>query len=113
MLEELTERIVAFRDERDWKQYHSPRNLAVSISIEAAELLELFQWSSDESVESDVQARRTDLERELADILIYCLLLAHDTGVDPAQAIRAKLAENDAKYPADRARGSRVKYTNL
>jgi NTP pyrophosphatase (non-canonical NTP hydrolase) len=113
VLEDLTKRIVDFRDERSWKQFHSPRNLAASISIEAAELLELFQWSSDESVAGDVEARRTDLERELADILIYCLLLAHDTGIDPATAIIAKLAENNAKYPADKARGSRVKYTRL
>jgi NTP pyrophosphatase (non-canonical NTP hydrolase) len=87
--------------------------LAASISIEAAELLELFQWSSDESLEADVETRRTDLERELADILIYCLLLAHDTGVEPVAAIQAKLAENAAKYPTDKARGSRVKYTDL
>jgi dCTP diphosphatase len=113
MLEDLTHRIVEFRNERDWQQYHSPRNLAASITIEAAELLELFQWSSDETVEADVEARRGDLERELADILIYCLLLAHDTGVDPVAAIETKLAENAAKYPQDKARGSRAKYTEL
>ena len=113
MLEDLTDRIVAFRDERDWKQFHSPRNLAASISIEAAELLELFQWSSDESIADDVEERRADLERELADILVYCLLLARDTGIDPATAIDAKLAENGAKYPVEKARGSRVKYTDL
>ncbi len=113
MLDELTERIVAFRDERDWKQYHSPRNLAASISIEAAELLELFQWSSDESADRDVEERRSDLERELADILIYCLLLAHDAGIEPSSAIKRKLAENDAKYPIEKARGSRTKYTKL
>lgn len=113
MLEDLTRRIVNFRDERDWKRYHSPRNLAASISIEAGELLELFQWSSDESVDADVEARRTDLEREIADILIYCLLLAHDTGVDPAAAIASKLAENAAKYPTEKARGSRAKYTEF
>lgn len=113
MLEDLTRRIVDFRDARDWRQYHSPRNLAASISIEAAELLELFQWSSDESIAEDVEARRSDLERELADILIYCLLLANDTGINPAEAIASKLAENDSKYPKDKARGSRAKYTEL
>lgn len=113
MLDELTDQIVAFRDERDWKQFHSPRNLAASISVEAAELLELFQWSSDESISADVETRRTDLERELADILIYCLLLAHDTLVDPVAAITVKLAENAAKYPVDRARGRRDKYDRL
>ena len=113
MLDDLTDRIVAFRDERDWKQFHSPRNLAASICIEAAELLELFQWSSDASIDEDVESQRTDLERELADILIYCLLLAHDTGVDPKVAVDDKLRENAAKYPTDLARGRRAKYTQL
>jgi len=113
MLDDLTKQIVAFRDERDWKQFHSPRNLATSISIEAAELLELFQWSSDATMADDLEARRPDVQRELADILIYCLLLAEGAGIDPAAAIRAKLAENDAKYPTEKARGSRVKYTEL
>jgi NTP pyrophosphatase (non-canonical NTP hydrolase) len=113
VIDELTRRIVEFRDERDWKQFHSPRNLAASISIEAAELLELFQWSSDATVAADVESRHVDLQRELADILIYCLLLANDTGIDPQAAIEAKLAENAAKYPQDKAHGSRVKYTQL
>jgi dCTP diphosphatase len=113
VLEDLTRQIVAFRDEREWKQFHSPRNLATSISIEAAELLELFQWSSDASMAGDIEARRTDLERELADIMIYCLLMAEQAGIDPEVAIRAKLAENAAKYPADKARGNRAKYTEL
>lgn len=113
MLEDLTRRIVEFRDERDWRQYHSPRNLAASITIESAELLELFQWSSDESLAADVELRRADIERELADVLIYALLLAHDTGIDPAAAVDAKLRENSSKYPAERARGSRAKYTEL
>jgi NTP pyrophosphatase (non-canonical NTP hydrolase) len=113
MLDDITRRIVEFRDARDWKQFHSPKNLAVSISIEAAELLETLQWSSDETVNADVIERRAEIEAELADVMIYCLLLAHDTGVDPVAAIEAKLAENAAKYPADRAHGSRAKYTEL
>lgn len=113
MLDDITQRIVAFRDAREWKQFHSPRNLAASITIESAELLELFQWSSDVSLPHDVEEHRADLERELADIAIYCLLLAHDTGVDLEEAIDAKLAENEAKYPADKARGRRDKYTQL
>jgi NTP pyrophosphatase (non-canonical NTP hydrolase) len=113
MLDELTEKIVAFRDERDWKQFHSPKNLATSIVIESAELLELFQWSSDETLEEDVAARRNDIERELADILIYCLLMARDLGVDPGEAIERKLEENAGKYPAERAKGRSEKYTEL
>ena len=113
MLDELTQQIVQFRDERDWKQYHSPRNLAASITIEAAELLELFQWSSDASMSQDVETRRTDIEREVADVLIYTLLLAHDTGVDVVASVTRKLAENTEKYPTSKARGSRQKYTEL
>ncbi len=113
MLEDLTRQIVAFRDERDWKQFHSPRNLAASISIEAAELLECFQWSSDETIADDVENHRSEIEEEIADVLIYALLLAHDTGIDPAEAVRRKLAKNSEKYPAERAKGNRAKYTEL
>lgn len=113
MLDDLTRQIVAFRDERDWKQFHSPKNLAASISIEAAELLECFQWSSDETIAEDVEKRRGEIEEEIADVLIYALLLAHDTGIDPAEAVQRKLTKNDAKYPAEKARGSRAKYTEL
>jgi len=113
MLEDLTRQIVEFRDERDWKQFHSPRNLAASISIEAAELLECFQWSSDVTIAEDVEHRRADIEEEIADVLIYALLLAHDTGIDPAEAVRRKLAANDEKYPAEKAKGKREKYTEF
>ena len=113
MLDDLTRRIVAFRDARDWKRFHSPKNLAVSISIEAGELLELFQWSSDATAASDLAARKPDVERELADVMIYCLLFAHDAGIDLNEAIARKLEENDAKYPAEKARGNRAKYTEL
>lgn len=113
MIDDLASRIVEFRDERDWRQYHSPKNLAASISIEAAELLEIFQWSSDATVTEDVKNRHAEIEEEIADVLIYTLLLAHDTGIDPVSAMQRKLAKNGEKYPADRARGSRAKYTSL
>jgi NTP pyrophosphatase (non-canonical NTP hydrolase) len=113
MLEELTKRIVEFRDERDWKQFHSPKNLAGSIVIEAAELLETLQWSSDATMTKDVQDNRADIGRELADIVIYSLLMAHDTGIDVEAAIGEKLRENEDKYPVSKAAGSRTKYTKL
>lgn len=113
MLDELTHKIVEFRDERDWKQFHSARNLAASISIEAAELLEIFQWSSDDSLADDIAKRHAEIEDELADVLIYALLLAHDTGIDAAEAIRRKIASNREKYPVDKASGSREKYTQF
>lgn len=113
MFDELTARILEFRDARDWKQFHSPKNLAGSIVIESAELLETLQWSSDATMDEDVAANREDIGRELADIVIYCLMMANESGVDLETAINAKLDENAAKYPEDRARGSREKYTQL
>lgn len=111
--EDLTRQIIEFRDPRDWKQFHSPRNLAASISIEAAELLEIFQWNSDETLAEDAETNRTDIERELADIVIYCLLMAHDTSVDLQRAVQSKLTENDSTYPIGSSRGKRAKYTEL
>jgi len=113
MFDDLTNRIIDFRDERDWKQFHSPKNLAGSIVIEAAELLETLQWSSDATIAADVEANREDIARELADIAIYCLLMAHESGIDLEAAITEKLCENAAKYPVGKARGSRAKYTEL
>jgi len=95
----------AFVAERDWAQFHSPENLAKSISIEAAELLELFQWNSD--------ADEQRLRDELADVLTYCILLADRIGADPQQLVLDKLEQTRAKYPADKARGRSEKYDQL
>jgi len=95
----------AFVAEREWAQFHTPENLAKSISIEAAELLECFQWNSD----ADIGA----VKEELADVLTYCLLLADRLGVDPNQVVLDKLELTRAKYPADRARGRSTKYDAL
>ena len=113
MLEDITARIVEFRDERDWKQFHSPKNLASSIVIEASELLELFQWSSDATMVEDVEARHVDIERELADVMIYCLLMAHDLGIDVESVMSEKMLENEAKYPKSKASGQSTKYDKL
>jgi NTP pyrophosphatase (non-canonical NTP hydrolase) len=94
-----------FVAERDWSQFHTPENLAKSISIEAAELLECFQWSADFTPD-DVQA-------ELADVLTYCLLLADRLGLDPVTIVMEKLAETRAKYPPDASRGRSTKYDRL
>ena len=101
----VSEEIAAFVAERDWAQFHTPENLAKSISIEAGELLECFQWDS----ESD-DARVRD---ELADVLTYCLMLANRLGVDPNEIIVDKLARTRQKYPVDRARGRSAKYDAL
>lgn len=108
--EQVKEAVLAFRDARDWKQFHNPKDLAISLSLEAAELLETFQWSGEDLWCKD---KAPEQQAELADVLIYALLLADRLGVDPLEAIAAKLAENDRKYPADKARGKSDKYTEL
>jgi NTP pyrophosphatase (non-canonical NTP hydrolase) len=111
----LTAAMLAFRDARDWQQFHTLRNLITSLNLEAAELLELTQWKSDaevESLPSDPQAAEA-LRDECADILLYLLLIADRAGIDLAAAARAKLVKNAVKYPVEKAYGSRAKYTEL
>ncbi|WP_022867973.1 nucleotide pyrophosphohydrolase [Schaalia vaccimaxillae] len=109
-LDELIDQVNTFRDEREWRQFHTPKDLALSISVESAELLELFQWRSDQEV---VDTRMAGLREEIADVLIYTLMLTDDLGLDPAQIIREKLEINARKYPVDRAKGSSAKYSDL
>ncbi|MCL2524225.1 MAG: nucleotide pyrophosphohydrolase [Betaproteobacteria bacterium] len=114
-LHALTTDLLAFRDARDWRQFHSLRNLIVSLNLEAAELLELTQWKSDAEIAAlPVEAAGGKaLRDECADILLYLLLIADAAGIDLLAAARDKLAENGEKYPVDKARGSRAKYTEL
>lgn len=111
----LTAAILEFRDARDWRQFHSLRQLIVSLNLEAAELLELTQWKSDAEIEAlpADAVKGEDLRDECADILYYLLLIADTAGFDLAEAARAKLLKNAVKYPVDKARGSRAKYTEL
>ncbi len=114
-LQALTAELLRFRDERDWARFHSLRNLIVSLNLEAAELLELTQWQADHEIEAipaDPQ-RREALADECADVLLYLLLVAERAGIDLAAAAYEKIGKNAAKYPADQARGSRAKYTEL
>lgn len=113
-LAELTRAIVAFRDARDWKQFHLPSHLAAGISIEAAELQEHFLWKSPAEVHTMVSdpAAREAITEELADVLIYSLILANELEVDPAAIITDKLQKNAAKYPVHKAKGSIAKYTS-
>lgn len=102
--------VLQFRDKRDWSHFHNPKDLAISISLEAAELLELFQWSGEDI---EVEQKQADMKDELADIMIYCIYMADKLGIDVAEAISEKVAKNDAKYPAEKARGVARKYTEL
>ncbi len=109
-LSELQRRVVAFSDEREWAQFHAPRNLAMAVSVEAAELLELFLWCEDEGPQPAVASRHARVAEEAADVLITLLNLAERAGFDLEAAVLAKLANNAERYPADRVRGKMLKY---
>jgi NTP pyrophosphatase (non-canonical NTP hydrolase) len=114
VIDELTDAIVQFRDERDWRQFHSVKNLAMSVAVEAGELMELLQWAqTNEEQQVVVSERRDDLRDELADVLIYVLLLCREVGVSPVQAVLAKIEKNRTNYPAEQSRGSARKYTEI
>lgn len=114
-LADLTARLVAFRDERDWRQFHTVKNLLLSLSLEAAELLELAQWRTDSEVEDRLAdpAFTERLGEECADVLLYLLLVCERAGIDLATAAHAKIDGNAVRYPVDKARGTAVKYTRL
>ena len=104
-LEELNQRIKRVNDDRDWNQFHTPSNLAKSISIEANELLECYQWSEDANIDS--------VKEELADVMNYCLQLAQVLNVDIIDIIQAKMDKNEKKYPVEKAKGVAKKYDKL
>lgn len=106
---ELVEQILAFSRERDWEQFHNPKDLAISISMEAAELLADFQWTG-----SDLQGKNPEnIREELADVMIYCILMADSVHADIGEIIQKKLETDDRKYPVSKAKGNAKKYTEL
>jgi dCTP diphosphatase len=114
-LADLTAAVCRFRDDRDWAQFHTPKNLAAAIAIEAAELQERFLWQTDAEVSRDLAdpAKLAGVAEETADVVMFAMLLADRLGIDLAEVIPAKLAANERKYPVALARGSARKYTEL
>jgi dCTP diphosphatase len=112
-IEEITARIAAFRDERDWRQFHGPREMAVGITVEAAELLEHFNWKSATECDRVASERRDEIAEEMADVAILLFEMADNIGVSLREAIEAKLAQNAVKYPVEKSRGSNRKYNEL
>lgn len=114
-LDAIKDRLLQFRQERNWQQFHTLKNLIVSVNLEAAELLELTQWKSDADLAAlrDDPAFRHALQDECADVLLYLLLVAADAGFDLAQAAHEKIDRNAVRYPVDQAYGSAKKYTKL
>jgi NTP pyrophosphatase (non-canonical NTP hydrolase) len=109
----LTKRIVAFRDARDWKQFHNPKDLSLSLVLEATEVMEHFQWKSKEEMEKYVIEAKTEIGEELADVLYWVLLMSHDLKIDVLGALDEKMKKNEAKYPLEKAKGKHTKYNKL
>jgi dCTP diphosphatase len=112
-LVELRERVLRFVAERDWDQFHSPKNLAMALAVEVAELVEIFQWLTEEESRHLDAAGKAAAADEVADVFIYLLQLSHRLGIDPLAAASAKLVKNGRKYPVDKSRGNNKKYTEL
>ena len=106
-LNTLTQSLLAFRDARDWEQFHNPKDLAVAISVESGELLEQFLWKQPN------EANREKVKEEIADIMAYSLLLAHHYSFDATEIIREKIAKNELKYPVDKSKGNAKKYNEF
>lgn len=114
-LAELKTRVLAFARERDWEQFHAPKNLSMALAAEAGELMEHFLWADPAASRNIARdpMRRTKIEEELADVVIYALEFANVTGIDVAAVIEAKMAANAKKYPVEKAKGRSEKYTEL
>ena len=112
-LEGLRDELRNFAAARDWDQFHSPKNLAMALTVEAGELLEIFQWLTEEQSRSLEPKAHAAVSDEIADVLLYLVRLGDQLGIDPVAAAKRKLVENARKYPADKARGNSKKYTEL
>ena len=113
LLDDLAGVLRKFADERDWGQFHSPKNLAIALNVEAAELLEEFQWLTEEQSRQPYQERLKRIKDEISDVMIYLVLLSDHLSIDPMAAAFEKIEKNREKYPAEKARGSAKKYTEL
>ena len=112
-MKKLTTQIVKFRNARNWKQFHNPKDCAISLSLEASEVLEHFQWKSKEEIAKYIKKNKTEIGKELADVLYWVLLISHDLGIDIEKISELKLKENAKKYPIKKSKGKHNKYTEL
>jgi NTP pyrophosphatase (non-canonical NTP hydrolase) len=112
-LEALISRANALRDARNWRQFHTPKDMMVSLCLEAAEVLEHTQWRNGEELAAHLAAKRDEVGGELADVLYWTLLIAHDLGIDLELAFERKMALNEERYPVEKARGNATKYDKL
>lgn len=109
----LTKQIRTFTEERDWQQFHSPKNLAMALSVEASEIVEIFQWLTQEQSRTLNEAQKNHLEEEIGDVMIYLTNLADKFGIDPVDAAKKKMKLNADKYPVEKSRGKADKYSEI
>ena len=112
-IQDLTQKLIAFRDARNWKQFHNPKDSAISLTLEAAEVLEHFQWKNAEEMATHIQSHHEDIADELADVLYWVLLMSNDLNVNISDAFMKKLEKSGAKYPIEKSSGNHKKYTEL
>jgi NTP pyrophosphatase (non-canonical NTP hydrolase) len=112
-IEKLTKTIIKFRDARDWKQFHNPKDVALSLVLEASELMEHFQWKSPSEIENYLKKHKNEIGDELADVFYWVLLMSHDLNIDISDALEKKIKKNEIKYPAHKAKGTHKKYNQL
>ena len=112
-ISDLTKKIISFRDTRNWKQFHNPKDVALSLVLEASEVMEHFQWKNKEEMEKYIVEHKVDIGEELADVLYWVLLMSHDLNLDVLDALEKKITKNEEKYPVEKARGKHTKYNKL
>lgn len=109
----LLQRILAFRRARDWEQFHNPKDVALSLVLESAEVMEHFQWKNAEEMRDHIETHKVEIGEELADVLYWVLLMGHDFDIDIFKALEEKIEKNEAKYPVEKSKGKHTKYTEL
>lgn len=112
-IEDLTKIIISFRDARDWKQFHNPKDCAISLSLEVSEVLEHFQWKNKEEINKYIKTNKDEIGEELADVFYWVLLMSYDLNIDIIEALQHKMLSNEKKYPIKKSKGRHTKYDNL
>lgn len=112
-LDLLTKKIIKFRNRREWKQFHNPKDVAISLSLEAGEVLEHFQWKNKDEIEVYIKTHKAEIGEELADVLYWVLLMSHDLKINVLEALEKKILKNEDRYPVEKARGKHTKYNKL
>jgi NTP pyrophosphatase (non-canonical NTP hydrolase) len=112
-IKDLTEKLLKFRADRNWQQFHNPKDMALSLVLEATEVMEHFQWKTPKEIEEYLAAAKEDIGEELADVLNWVLLMSHDLGLDIIEVMEKKIKKNELKYPIEKAKGRALKYDRL